>query len=244
MIIQEQLSNGVLNLLPAKRKTHYELIILDRVCIYLASKLSLKTQLQLNILTAKGYLHMQLFLELFLVLLWMFYFTWVSLVTNSFISWVLFILVGIAVTYWGRTTYDNICKKDDDAKNPIKTVSVEPTATKISTRKVEPSQENNFDYESYSNGHSEKAWRNIGLKVSTKYKTTAKKNYTFKEVESSNSLRYLHLTKNQRKVKILGDALVKNTKSKRRARDILISQYSFKNNTAEYAVGYEGYNDW
>jgi hypothetical protein len=46
MIIQEQLSNGVLNLLPAKRKTHYELIILDRVCIYLASKLSLKTQPQ------------------------------------------------------------------------------------------------------------------------------------------------------------------------------------------------------
>jgi len=183
-------------------------------------------------------------MELFVLLLWTIYAIWAISVTNSFIGLFLLILVGIGVTYWGAETYDNIRKKNDDAKKPIDTVSVEPTASKISTRKVEPSQENNFDYESYSNGHSEKAWRNIGLKVSTKYKTTAKKNYTFKEVESSNSLRYLHLTKNQRKVKILGDALVKNTKSKRRARDILISQYAFKNNTAEYAVGYEGYNDW
>jgi hypothetical protein len=212
-------------------------------------------------------------MELFLLTLWAFYAIWVISVTNSFISFILLILVGIGVTYWGVMTYDNICKKNDDAKNPIDTVSVEPTATKISTRKVEPSQEdncdyekahdvkariralrqgmkvessqeNNFDYESYSNGHSEKAWGDIGFKVSTKYKTTAKKNYIFKEVEASNSLRYLHLTKNQKKVKILGDALVKNTKSKRRARDILISQYNFKNNTAEYAVGYEGYNDW
>ncbi|MBA6304921.1 hypothetical protein [Colwellia sp. MB02u-14] len=183
-------------------------------------------------------------MELFLLFLWAFYAIWVISVTNSFISFVLLILVGLGVTYWGVMSYDNICKKNDDAKNPIDTVSVEPTATKISTRKVEPSQENNFDYESYSNGHSEKAWGDIGFKVSTKYKTTAKKNYIFKEVEASNSLRYLHLTKNQKKVKILGDALVKNTKSKRRARDILISQYNFKNNTAEYAVGYEGYNDW
>lgn len=202
--------------------------------------LSVKTQPQSNILTPKGCLHM----ELFLLFLWAFYAIWVISVTNSFISFVLLILVGLGVTYWGVMSYDNICKKNDDAKNPIDTVSVEPTATKISTRKVEPSQENNFDYESYSNGHSEKAWGDIGFKVSTKYKTTAKKNYIFKEVEASNSLRYLHLTKNQKKVKILGDALVKNTKSKRRARDILISQYNFKNNTAEYAVGYEGYNDW
>jgi hypothetical protein len=234
--------------------------------------LSVKTQPQSNILTPKGCLHM----ELFLLFLWAFYAIWVISVTNSFVSFFLLILVGLGVTYWGVMTYDNICKKNDDAKNPIDTVSVEPTATKISTRKVEPSQannfyyegekkvpvvkahikamrqggkvessqENNFDYESYSNGHSEKAWGDIGFKVSTKYKTTAKKNYIFKEVEASNSLRYLHLTKNQRKVKILGDALVKNTKSKRRSRDILISQYAFKNNTAEYAVGYEGYNDW
>lgn len=212
-------------------------------------------------------------MELFLLFLWAFYAIWATSVTNSFISFFLLISVGLGVTYWGAMTYDNICKKNDDTKKPIDTVSVEPTAKKISTRKVEPSQENksdyekgqevhariramrqrmkveqsqenNFDYESYSNGHSEKAWGDIGFKVSTKYKTAAKKNYIFKEVEASNSLRYLHLTKNQKKVKILGDALVKNTKSKRRARDILISQYAFKNNTAEYAVGYEGYSDW
>lgn len=212
-------------------------------------------------------------MELFLLFLWAFYAIWATSVTNSFIIFFLLISVGLGVTYWGAMTYDNICKKNDDTKKPIDTVSVEPTAKKISTRKVEPSQENksdyekgqevhariramrqsmkveqsqenNFDYESYSNGHSEKAWGDIGFKVSTKYKTAAKKNYIFKEVEVSNSLRYLHLTKNQKKVKILGDALVKNTKSKRRARDILISQYAFKNNTAEYAVGYEGYSDW
>lgn len=56
---------------------------------------------------------------------------------------------------------------------------------------------------------------------------------------------YLKLTsyKESERNKILGDALVKNMQSKRRARDMLISQYAFKNNTAEYAVGYEGYND-
>jgi len=114
----------------------------------------------------------------------------------------------------------------------------------LEDRRHEGSEIFEYDHEDYCGGHSEKAWRSIGLKVSTKYKTTAKKNYTFKEVEASNSLRYLHLTKNQKKVKTLGDALVKNTQSKRRSRDILINQYGFKKETAEYAVGYEGYQDW
>ena len=54
----------------------------------------------------------------------------------------------------------------------------------------------------------------------------------------------MHLSPNQRKVKILGGALVKKTRSKKIARDILIRQYTFKKSTAEYAVGYEGYYDW
>jgi hypothetical protein len=202
---------------------------------------SAKTQPQSNILTPKGYLQMQLFL----LLLWAFYLIWVISVTNSFISLVLFILVGLGWTYWGVLTYWDICKKIEDAKNPIDTVSVEPTATKISTRKVESPQEHNFDYESYHNGHSLKEWEDIGLKVSTKYKTATKKYYTFNEIEvSAFTLKYPHLTKNQRKVKILGGALVKRVKSKKRAAQILINQYGFKENTAEYAVGYEGYNDW
>jgi PIN domain nuclease of toxin-antitoxin system len=40
MITEEQLMIGVLNLLHAKRKAHYGLILSDRACIYLAPKLS------------------------------------------------------------------------------------------------------------------------------------------------------------------------------------------------------------
>jgi hypothetical protein len=218
-------------------RSHYGLVISDRVFILPI----LKAQLQSDILTPKGYLHM----KIFLLSLWAFYLMWIPTYTDSFISWVLFFLVGLAVTYCGVMAYFKICIKIDDARNPIDTVSVESTATKISTRKVEPSQENRFDYESYYNGHSEKEWGDIGLKVSTKYKTTAKKYYSFEEIEVSQlSLRYPLLTKNQRKVKILGGALVKRVKSKKRACHILINQYGFKINTAEYAVGYEGYYDW
>jgi len=183
-------------------------------------------------------------MKIFLLFLWLFYLGWINSLTESFISWVIFVLVGLGWTYWGVMTYLDICLKIENSKKPIDTASVEPTAKKITIRKVEPPQEKKFDYRNYYDGHSEKTWADIGLKVSTKYKTTAKRNYTFKEVDASYSVKYSLLSKNQRKVKLLGDALVKNTKSKRRARDILISQYNFKNNTAEYAVGYEGYNDW
>ena len=137
------------------------------------------------------------------------------------------------------------------AKNdaPSCSISLTPkTSTRkveTSTRKAETSQERNFDYENYSNGHSEKVWEEIGLKVSPKYKTSTKKYYSFKEIDvSALSLKYPHLTKSQRKVKILGDALVKKVKSKKHASQILINQYSFKKSTAEYAVGYDGYHDW
>jgi hypothetical protein len=115
----------------------------------------------------------------------------------------------------------------------------------LEDRRHEASEIFEYDHEDYYDGHSEKAWGNIGLKVSTKYKTTTRTYYTFEEIEVSLlSLKYPHLTKNQRKVKILGGALVKRVKSKKRACHILINQYGFKINTAEYAVGYEGYHDW
>ena len=117
--------------------------------------------------------------------------------------------------------------------------NVKPSATNQTT--FEPSD---FDYQNYLNGHTIDNWKKIGLKVESKYVSVHKKYYTFKEVEPSTSLKYMHLSPNQRKVKILGGALVKKTRSKKIARDILIRQYTFKKSTAEYAVGYEGYYDW
>jgi len=208
-------------------------------------------------------------MKIFLLFLWLFYLGWVNSLTDSLINWVLFVLVGLGWTYWGVSTYWDLCKKNDNAKNPINAHSFKPTATKIVTPKVESHQANNFVCPSYRNDHllnhrvkistKDKTETKIptpkielpqereelGLKVSTKYKTATKKHYTFNEIEvSAYTLKYPHLTKNQRKVKILGGALVKRVKSKKRAAQILINQYGFKENTAEYAVGYEGYHDW
>lgn len=122
---------------------------------------------------------------------------------------------------------------------------VKPPSKKSTETELDSSSENNFDHECYHNGHSVKEWEDIGLKVSNKYKKTTKKYYSFNEIEvSAFSLKYPHLTSNQRKVKILGGALVKRVKSKKHASQILINQYGFKKSTAEYAVGYEGYHDW
>ena len=117
--------------------------------------------------------------------------------------------------------------------------NVKPSSTNQTTF-----ESSDFDYQNYSNGHTIDNWKKIGLKVESKYVVAHKKYYTFKEVEPSTSLKYTHLSQNQRKVKILGDALVKRTRSKKMARGILINQYTFKKSTAEYAVGYEGYYDW
>ena len=52
------------------------------------------------------------------------------------------------------------------------------------------------------------------------------------------------LTKNQKKVKTLGQALVSKVCSKKKAKDILVKKYNFKESTAKYAAGYKGYKDW
>jgi hypothetical protein len=127
-----------------------------------------------------------------------------------------------------------------DEPGPLTTRS-KPTTNLV---KVEP--ENNFEYENYyyNDGHTESEWESIGLKVEKKYRSTGRQYYTFPQTESKSYAKYSWLTPNQRKVKILGDALVSRTKSKRRAKDILVNQYDFKENTAKYAAGYEGYHDW
>lgn len=48
----------------------------------------------------------------------------------------------------------------------------------------------------------------------------------------------------KKKVKTLGYALTKKYCSKRRAKDILVAEYGFDEETARYAAGYDGYNDW
>ena len=176
---------------------------------------------------------------LFISIFW--FFIWGPFAILTFFE----LIIGdvIARKIWGE---DNNTNKKSPALAKIDALSCSSTLTpKISTHKVEPSQENNFEYENYSNGHSAKVWEEIGLKVSPKYKTSTKKYYSFKEIDvSALSFKYPHLTKNQRKVKILGDAIVKKVKSKKHASQILINQYSFKKSTAEYAVGYDGYHDW
>jgi hypothetical protein len=49
------------------------------------------------------------------------------------------------------------------------------------------------------------------------------------------------MTAAQKRVKALGESLVKKTGYKRVAKDILVRDYGFSENTAKYAVGYSGY---
>lgn len=103
-----------------------------------------------------------------------------------------------------------------------------------------------FSYDNYHDGHTEEIWKGIDFRVRTEFSNLDKKYYSFKEVEpkAETKLKYPFLSKNQRKVKILGDAILARTKSKKLTKNILVSQYGFKEETAKYAVGYDGYYDW
>mgnify|MGYP000132604392 CR=1 FL=1 len=101
-------------------------------------------------------------------------------------------------------------------------------------------------------GHSKKVWERLGYRI--KPGETYSYRYYGNEIFEPNQVeeigKYRHqiqktgLTERQLKVKTLGSALVKKTGSKRAAKDILVSEYGFEENTAKYAVGYHGYNDY
>jgi hypothetical protein len=126
-------------------------------------------------------------------------------------------------------------------KAPSTTTPKKPIA---SINLVENTHESDFEYEDYYDGHTENTWNRIGLTIEEKHRFYSRNYYTFEETEPKGYSKYAWLTPNQRKVKILGDALVNRTNSKRLSKEILVGQYSFKEETAKYAVGYEGYHDW
>lgn len=119
-------------------------------------------------------------------------------------------------------------------------------ASKQVTRIVEIEPDDYFEYEDYSyhDGHTEDEWQRIGLKVNRKHYSYNRSYYSFKETEPKSYSQFDGLSPNQRKVKILGSALVSKTGSKRRAKDILVDYYNFPENTAKYATGYSGFHDW
>ena len=103
--------------------------------------------------------------------------------------------------------------------------------------------------------HTEKVWNQLGYVVKEgetyAYKHYGNAIYTPDQVVSKKSISYKKplqigygLSANQEKVKTLGYALVEKCGSKRAAKDILVEQYGFDEETARYAAGYRGYNDW
>lgn len=156
----------------------------------------------------------------------------------------------------------------EDQKQPNKTIY-----PKINEEKTEPTtivnnyyvqnniyikQEQTSKANSYNelSDHSEKVWKRLGYKIkygeSYAYRMYGKAIYKPHQVErigtSSQKLLSIDseygLTKNQAKVKRLGYSLVNKCGSKKIAKDILIEKYDFDEDTAKYAVGYLGYNDW
>jgi hypothetical protein len=116
--------------------------------------------------------------------------------------------------------------------------------------------------EKTGNDHSESVWNRNGYTVkrgeSPSYYMYGKGIYTPDQVykksnsreSSSRNYDYLDvdseygLSSNQKKVKTLGYSLVKKYASKRKAKDILVSEYGFDEETARYAAGYNGYENW
>lgn len=76
------------------------------------------------------------------------------------------------------------------------------------------------------------------------YTDNRKYKYTNKTKTSYKNTNNYHLSDKQRSVKALGSSLVSKTGYKRKAKDILVEQYGFSENTAKYAVGYRGYDDY
>lgn len=100
--------------------------------------------------------------------------------------------------------------------------------------------------------HSERVWNKLGYEVKSG-ETYAYKyfgNEIFKPHQVQKIGRYRNriaspgLSENQLKVKTIGLALVEKTGSKSEAKDILLEQYGFDEETAKYAVGYKGYRDF
>lgn len=109
---------------------------------------------------------------------------------------------------------------------------------------LEPESDIDFDDYDFNDGHTDEEWQRVGLKVKGKNYSYSKKYYSFKETEPKCYAEFSGLSPNQRKVKILGGALVSKTGSKRKAKDILVNYYNFEEHTAKYATGYSGYHDW
>lgn len=100
--------------------------------------------------------------------------------------------------------------------------------------------------------HTEKVWNDLGYQIKSgehySYKHYGRKIYTPNQVEKIGSYRACiassELSEKQIRVKTLGSALVKKMGSKRKAKDILVEEYGFSENTAKYAAGYRGYDDY
>ena len=131
--------------------------------------------------------------------------------------------------------------KDDNDKSTITNIYIQQNTFNI--------QVNNNNSKKGSGGHAKKGWKERGYRVkdgeSYAYKHFGNEIYTQNQVvaiASHNSVLSLEgLSKNQKKVKILGQALLEKVGSKRIAKDILVRDYDFDEETAKYAVGYRGY---
>lgn len=100
--------------------------------------------------------------------------------------------------------------------------------------------------------HTAAVWERLGYQVKAgetySYKFYGREIFKPHQVERAgqyrNRIAKSGLSENQLKVKTLGLALVEKTGSKRAAKDILVEDYGFSENTAKYAVGYRGYDDY
>lgn len=104
-----------------------------------------------------------------------------------------------------------------------------------------------------SKGHSKAKWKALGFQVisgeSYAYKMYGREIFNPDQVVKIGSSRQplqlgYGLSQKQKKAKQLGYSLVEKVGSKRKAKDILVNKYDFDEETAKYAVGYNGYENW
>lgn len=110
----------------------------------------------------------------------------------------------------------------------------------------------NSNKEDEDKDHTSAVWERLGYQVKAgetySYKFYGREIFKSHQVVKAGCYRKriasTSLSEKQIKVKTLGLALVEKTGSKRKAKDILVDEYGFSENTAKYAAGYRGYDDY
>ena len=161
------------------------------------------------------------------------------------------IIVGLGI-FWivelikeTDTKIDKIDKKIDTT--PKSSTTIHNTVNIKNTTYVQQNVYNGNKNSNDSKGHTEKVWNDLGYTVmygeSYSYKMYGREIFTSSQVteDSNQYIEYKEPIEVHTSETGLARKLLKNTGSKRMAKDILVEEYGYSQSEAKSLVGYRGY---